>query len=261
MLTGLAANRNVLKNLVIRDLQRRYVGSIGGFFWSVIHPIVQLACYSFVFGVIMPTPIGNEFAGYNYPIFILCGLLPWLFFSETITRNCASITENSVLVTKTVIPAEILPLSITLSSLIQHAIGLIILLAVLGIFFQLHLSILFIFIYLPIMVCLAQGLGWILAGLQVFLRDTIQALQIFIWLWFWFTPIVYTLNERVPSTLKAISRFNPMAVIITGYRNALLNHANPNITEVAIVFAMSLAIFVVGALLFRQAKPGFADVL
>src|SRR5215510_9468127 len=259
MLTGLAANRNVLKNLVIRDLQRRYVGSVGGFFWSVIHPIVQLICYSFVFGVVMPTPIGKEFAGYNYPIFILCGLLPWLFFSETITRNCSSITENSTLVTKTVIPAEILPLSVTLSSLIQHAIGLVILLAVLVTFFQVHLSILFILLYLPIMVCLAQGLGWILAGLQVFVRDTIQVLQILIWLWFWFTPIVYTL-ERVP-TLKAIGRFNPLAVIITGYRNALLNQANPNLKEVAVVFALSLAIFVVSALLFRHAKPGFADVL
>ena len=259
MLTGLAANRNVLKNLVIRDLQRRYVGSIGGFFWSVIHPIVQLACYSFVFGVVMGNPVDSQFAGYNYPIFILCGLLPWLFFSETITRNCSSITENSVLVTKTVIPAEILPLSITLSSLIHHAIGLVILLTVLVTFFQVHLSILFILLYLPIMVCLAQGLGWILAGLQVFVRDTIQVLQILIWLWFWFTPIVYTL-ERVP-TLKAIGRFNPLAVIITGYRNALLNQANPNLKEVAAVFALSLAIFVVGALLFRHAKPGFADVL
>jgi len=259
MLTGLAANRNVLKNLVLRDLQRRYVGSIGGFFWSVIHPIVQLACYSFVFGVVMGSRVDTRFAGYNYPIFILCGLLPWLFFSETITRNCSSITDNSVLVTKTVIPAEILPLSVTLSSLIQHAIGLVILLAVLAIFFQVHLSILFVLLYLPIMVCLAQGLGWILAGLQVFIRDTFQVLQILIWLWFWFTPIVYTL-DGIP-TLKAIGRYNPMAVIITGYRNALLNQANPNMLDVAIVFALSLAIFVVGALLFRQAKPGFADVL
>ena len=225
---------------------------------SVIHPIVQLACYSFVFGVVMGNPVDSQFAGYNYPIFILCGLLPWLFFSETITRNCSSITD-SVPVTKTVIPAEILPLSITLSSLIHHAIGLVILLAVLVTFFQVHLSILFILLYLPIMVCLAQGLGWIVAGLQVFVRDTIQVLQILIWLWFWFTPIVYTL-ERVP-TLKAIGRFNPLAVIITGYRNALLNQANPNLKEVAVVFALSLAIFVVGALLFRHAKPGFADVL
>src|SRR5262245_58877059 len=173
MLTGLAANRNVLKNLVIRDLHRRYVGSIGGFFWSVIHPIVQLICYTFVFGVVLKQEVGSAYAGYNYPIFIFCGLLPWLFFSETITRNCSSITDNSVLVTKTVIPPEILPLSITLSSLIHHAIGLAILLAVLAIFFQIHLSILFILIYLPIMLLLAQGLGWILAGLQVFIRDTI----------------------------------------------------------------------------------------
>src|SRR5262245_66213540 len=96
MLTGLAANRNVLKNLVIRDLQRRYVGSIGGFFWSVIHPIVQLACYSFVFGVVMGNPVDSQFAGYNYPIFILCGLFACFILIHTITRNCFSIYANTL---------------------------------------------------------------------------------------------------------------------------------------------------------------------
>src|SRR5690349_20319921 len=106
MLTKVAANRNVLKNLVLRDLHRRYVGSIGGIFWSVIHPIALLGSYTFMFSIVMRAPLDPAYQAYNFPVFAFCGLLPWIFFSDTIIRSCGSLTDNSVLITKTVIPAE-----------------------------------------------------------------------------------------------------------------------------------------------------------
>jgi len=259
MISKLAANRNVLKNLVLRDLQRRYVGSIGGLLWSVIHPIALLLSYTFMFSVVTQLDIG-PYSEFSYPVFVFCGLLPWLFLSETITRSCGAITENSALITKTVMPAEILPISITLSNLIHHAIGLGILLIVLVAFFQVHPSVFFILIYLPMLLMLAQGLGWMLAGLQVFVRDTVQALQIILLLWFWFTPVLYAMN-RLPAQIRFIGHINPMATIVTGYRNALLNQAQPSFPDVLFVFITSAAIFVLGAMLFRQAKPAFPDVL
>src|ERR1051326_1306531 len=100
MLTKLAAHRNLLKNLVLKDLKHRYVGSIGGFLWSVVHPLVQLAVYSFAFEVVFKMRLGPEHdGGTNFPIFIFCGLLPWLLFSDTLARSCMSITENSQLIT------------------------------------------------------------------------------------------------------------------------------------------------------------------
>src|SRR5207237_6905222 len=199
----------------------RYVGSIGGFLWSVVHPIVLLISYTFIFGI-----FGIKL-GDNTAVFIMCGLLPWLLFSDTIVRNCSVISDNAPLITKTTIPAEILPLSITISNFVHHMIGLAILLAVLIAFHGLHLSALWLVLYIAMILMLAQGLGWIVAGLHVFLRDTIQALQILMFLWFWFTPVLYSL-DRLPPELRVYAAFNPMATIVTGYRNSLLHLAQPD---------------------------------
>jgi len=260
MLTKVAVYRNLLKNLVVRDLKHRYVGSMGGFLWSVVHPLAQLAVYSFAFEIVFKTRLGDVYSKTNFPVFLFSGILPWLLFSDTVMRNSLSIIENSQLITKTVIPAEILPVSITLSNLIHHLIGLGILLLVLLGFFQVHMSVLFIFIYLPILLLFAQGIGWIVAGLQVFIRDTSQALQILLFVWWWLTPLMYTV-DALPDRFRRLVQLNPMATIVTGYRNALLNVAQPEPLAVLSVFLVSVTIFVAGAALFRQAKPAFPDVL
>jgi ABC-type polysaccharide/polyol phosphate export permease len=255
----LTANRNLLKNLIVRDLKNRYVGSIGGFLWSVIHPIVLLVSYTFIFKV-LSIPVGPEFGTDSFAIFLLCGLLPWILFSDTVVRNCSVISDNAPLITKTVIPAEILPLAITVSNLIHHLIGMGILLAVMLTFYSIHLSAFWVLLYLPMLLMFAQGLGWIVAGLHVFLRDTIQALQIVMLLWFYFTPILYT-SDRVPEKMRLAAQLNPMALIITGYRNALLHQAQPAGIQIGAVLAACIAVFIIGALFFRQTKPAFPDVL
>src|SRR5215470_3721261 len=256
----LVANRNLLKNLILRDLKHRYVGSIGGFLWSVIHPLVLLISYTFIFGVIFRPDMGPEFGTDSFAIFVLCGLLPWILFSDTIIRNCSVISDNAPLITKTVIPAEILPVSITISNLIHHLIALGILLVVMTAFYAIHLSALWIVLYMVMLLMFAQGLGWIVAGLHVFLRDTIQELQIILLLWFFFTPIVYT-TDRIPQNLRFFARLNPMALIVTGYRNSLLHLNQPGGVQVAFVLATSIVVFIIGALFFRQTKPAFPDVL
>jgi len=259
-LKRLAANKSLLKNLVIRDLKHRYVGSIGGFLWTVVHPLVLLASYTFIFGIVWPVQLGPEGGTDSFAIFILCGLLPWMLFSDTVVRNCSVISDNAPLITKTIIPAEILPISVTISNLVHHIIALGILLSVMLTFYSVHLSALWILLYLPILVLLAQGLGWIVAGLHVFLRDTIQALQILMLLWFYFTPILYT-TDRLPASIRSLAALNPMALIVTGYRNSLLHLSQPATTQVATVLAISVVVFAVGGLFFRQAKPAFPDLL
>jgi ABC-type polysaccharide/polyol phosphate export permease len=260
LLKKLAAHRNLLKNLVARDLKHRYVGSIGGFAWSVVHPLVQLVSYTFVFTFVVPSTLRPEFGTDSFAIFVSCGLLPWLLFSETLMRNCSVISDNAPLITKTVIPAEILPISITISNLIHHVIGLAILLVVMAIFYSIHASALWVFLYMAMLLLLAQGLGWIVAGLHVFVRDTIQALQILIFLWFWFTPVLYSSNS-LPAEFRFLASINPMAVIVTGYRNSLLDTPQPGTVEIAVVLVTSVAVFLAGALLFKQTKPAFPDVL
>src|SRR5262249_43513631 len=151
-ITKLSENRNLLKNLVVRDLKRRYVGSVGGFLWSVVHPLTMLVSYTFVFKVILQQNVEPQDGTQSFAIFLFCGILPWLLFSDTLMRSCGVIVENASLITKTIMPAEILPIAITLSNLVHHAIGMGILLAVLFVFQATPLSALSILLYLAILV-------------------------------------------------------------------------------------------------------------
>src|SRR5215467_9607975 len=259
----LIANRNLLKNLILRDLKHRYVGSMGGFLWSVIHPVVNLISYTFVFGVVLRQKLGVETGTTNYAVFLMCGLLPWMLFSDTVLRNCSVISDNAPLITKTVIPAEVLTISLTISNLVHHLIALAIFLIVLISFYRISVSVAWVFLYMLLLLMFAQGLGWIVATLQVFLRDTIQALQIILTLWLYFTPIFYSMSmvDRAPKAIRVLAQMNPMATIVTGYRNSLLHVAQPSIIAIGAVMLISMAVFVAGAFLFRRAKAGFADVL
>lgn len=257
----LLSHKNLLKNLVMRDLKHRYVGSMAGFLWSVIQPLVMLVCYSFVFQTVLNNQLDPKYG--SYPIFLLCGILPFTLFNETVLRSCGSIIDNKALITKTIIPAEILPLSITISGLVLHGIGMGVLLTILLIFRTIPLSAFGILIYLPILLMFSQGLGWLVAGLQVFLRDTMQALQILMTLWFFLTPVFYPMEQitgKHPG-IASLMALNPLMVVVTGYRSSLLGIAQPHIGQIAVATAISVAVFIAGGLIFHRAKPAFADVL
>src|SRR5689334_12943841 len=152
LLFRLSENRNLLKNLVVRDLKHRYVGSFGGFMWSVVQPIVQLLTYWFAFEIGILNKPGLANGNISMPVFLFCGILPWFLFTDTVVRNCSAITDNASLITKTIIPAEILPIAITISNLVNHAIGLAVLLIVLVASHTISLSAFGLFLYLPMLV-------------------------------------------------------------------------------------------------------------
>ncbi len=259
-LRKLTANRNLLKNLIIRDLKQRYVGSVGGFIWSFVHPIVLLVCYTFVFSVVLRLRLDPEIGTESFAMFLFCGILPWLMFQDTVVRSCGAITDNAALITKTVIPAEVLPIAITLSNLVHHLIGLAIVVTALCLFHGIHPSAFWVLFYLPILIMLAQGLGWLVSSLNVFFRDTSQVINVLMIFWFWFTPVFYS-ADMIPDSFRLIAAVNPMATVVTGYRNALLQHSQPNVEHILILLVWTFVAFLMGALFFRQSKPAFADVL
>ena len=123
--------RGLIRNFVVRDLKARYIGSFMGLFWSVIHPIVLLVSYSFVFMVIFKQKRDwRTWARTNFPLFLFCGILPWLFFQEALQRSSTILIDNANLVTKTVFPSEILPLTVLLAAFVNHLIGFAILLCI-----------------------------------------------------------------------------------------------------------------------------------
>jgi lipopolysaccharide transport system permease protein len=258
---NLVERRALLFQLVRRDFQQRFVGSAAGWLWGVIHPLVLLLSWTFVFQICLKVPLASNELTNNYTIFLFCGFLPWLLFQETVQRSAASLLEHSNLITKTVFPAEVVPVSIFLSSLVNHLIGLALAIAAVALFLgRVSPMILFLPLYMAFIGLLAIGLGWIVASLQVYIRDTAQVITVLLTLWFWMTPIFIS-QDQVPQRFRFLISLNPLSFLVRAYRERLLSTAWPNLQDLAIIGAYSMLAFVLGGLFFRQLKRGFADVL
>ena len=260
-LRNLIERRNLLLQLVRRDFSQRFVGSAAGWLWGVVHPIVLLVSWTFVFQICLRVPLPADAVTQNYPIFIFTGFLPWLLFQETVQRSASALLDHQNLITKTVFPAEVVPVSVFLSALINHLIALGVAVTAIAIVLK-HFSpmVLLLPVYMLLLGMFAIGVGWIVSSLHVYLRDTAQVLSVVLTFWFWFTPIFIT-EDLIPPKLRVLIRGNPLAYVVQAYRERLLTDRPPNLNELAAIALYGAAAFVAGGLFFRQLKRGFADVL
>ena len=257
-------HRGLIQAMVERDLKSRYVGSVMGIFWSVIHPLVLLVSYTFVFSVIIRHPLGPETGMASFAVYLFCGILPWMMFQETLTRSSNVIVDNANLITKTLFPSEILPVAVLIANLVNHLIGVAIFLVIILVYLQnLSLYVLLIPLYLFPLMLFALGLSWVVSSLQVFLRDTAQIVTVVLTFWFWFTPIFFTEEHlgRVSDKLVLAMHFNPLAEVVIAYRKMLLLAEMPSWQGLIFLYGMALVTFVIGGLVFRYVKRSFADVL
>lgn len=251
----------MIRSMVIRDIRRRYVGSLLGIFWSVIQPLTQLLIYYFIFSVVFQMRLGPEYGDTHYSIWLISGLLPWLLFAEVMNRSPNSVSEQSSLIKKMVFPSEILPIVTLSSSLISHLIGMVVLIVLLtALGGTISVKILLIVPYLIALGLFALGISWILSSLNVFLRDIGQVIGVFVTIWFYLTPVVYS-RQFVPGRLQSIYGLNPMLHIIEGYRMALLGKTDMDVTGYSYALSVGVIFLVIGAFTFRRLKPTFADVL
>lgn len=258
-LRKIVLKRSLVWAFVVRDLKSRYIGSFMGFFWSVIHPLVLLASYTFVFSIVFKIRM-NQGAVDNFTVFLFCGILPWLYFQDTLLRSCNSVVDQSHLIRKNLFPSEILPLTLVLSNLVTHLVGLSILLVILLYLNTIGWAVLLVPVYLVLLIVLSLGLGWLAAALQVFLRDTIQVLTVLLVFWFWFTPIFYEM-EMVPKVFRVWIEINPLSHIVEGYRSLLLENRVPDLMSLGWLTCCSLTAFGIGGFVFRHTKRDFVDVL
>jgi ABC-type polysaccharide/polyol phosphate export permease len=253
--------RGLIRSFVVRDLRARYVGSFMGFFWSVIHPIVLLVSYTFVFSIIFGLRPLPDSGTTSFPLFLFCSILPWLLFQDTLQRSSTIVIDNASLVTKTLFPTEILPLTVLLAGLVNHLIGfailLVVILATVG---KISAVILLLPLYLLTLMLFTLGLAWLVSSLNVFVRDISQVLSVILTFWFWFTPIFYS-TERFPAKLLFLVRWNPMAHIVTAYRDCLLRMRQPDLGAFAVLALVSFLVFAAGGMFFRYTKREFVDVL
>ena len=258
---NLLERRSLLFQLVRRDFEQRFVGSAIGWIWGLIHPLVLLIVWTFVFQVCLHVkpPVGIR----SYPLFIFAGMLPWLLFSDTVQRSASSLLEQANLITKTVFPAEIVPVSVFLSSLVSHLLALALMIAATGVMVnQISFFLFLLPVYMFLIGLFAVGIGWVVASLHVYLRDTAQMLSVLLTFWFWLTPIMFT-EEQFPDNRWAhlLVKANPMFYVVRGYRSVLLTSDLPQAPDLAILAAGGVGVFVLGGLFFRYMKRGFADVL
>jgi len=260
-LQNLVERRSLLFQLVRRDFEQRFIGSAIGWIWAIIHPLVLLLSWTFVFQVCLgqEVPPGEETT--NYPLFLFAGMLPWLLFSETVQRSASSLLDQANLITKTVFPSEIIPVAVFLSTLISHLLGIALMMAAAGIVLNRVSAFAFLLpVYIVAIGLFAVGIGWIVASLHVFLRDTAQVLSVVLMFWFWMTPIFIS-QEKFPARARFLLVWNPFYYMVRAYRRLLLGSTTPEWGDLAIVFAFGAAAFIIGGLFFRHMKRGFADVL
>lgn len=223
------AYRELLFNLVRRELKVRYKDSVLGFLWTLLNPLLYLAVFSVVFGIVLRSNVPR------YGIFLLSGLLAFNLFSSGLSASTVSVTGNGPLVQKVWFPREVLPLAAIGANLVTFFFQLSILLVGLAVFRQApEWGMLWLVVpALVVTLMIGTGLGLLLSALNVLFRDVQHFLELGLLTWFWFTPIVYTYNlagqavtERWGQDSEWLVTLNPMLPVVTTFQRVVYNPTN-----------------------------------
>ncbi|MCR5404393.1 MAG: ABC transporter permease [Butyrivibrio sp.] len=246
--------RAMIGSLIRRDLRGRYKGSVLGFAWTFINPLLQLAVYTLVFSTIMRSGIED------YYLFLFVALIPWLFFSSSISAGAGCILAQKEMVKKIYFPREVLPIAHVTSALINMLLTFIVVFAALIVSGKGLNPI--ALLYLPIVIfaeyLLAISITLIVSAVTVYFRDLEHILAIVTMAWQFLTPIMYSV-EMVPEKLLPIFNLNPMTPIIIAYRDILYYKQIPHVKTLLHGYLISIILLIVGWLIFGKLKKHFAE--
>lgn len=248
--------REMLVSLVRQDLRGRYKGSVLGFFWTFLNPLLQLVVYTFVFSAIMKTDIED------YYLFLFVAFVPWLFFSTSVSGGARAVLNRQDLVKKIYFPRQILPISFVTSSFINMILSFVIVFGALivsgrGIAWE---KLIFLIPVMLVEYIIALAITLITSALTVFFRDLEYILGIITMAWMYLTPIMYP-ETMVPKQYKGIFELNPITPIIRSYRTILYYKEAPDLLEILPVLIISLILLVLGNLFFAFSQKKFAEEL
>ncbi len=248
--------RELLYFLAWRDVVIRYKQTVLGILWAFIQPFIKLVVFSVIFGGL--AKIDSE--GYPYPIFVFAGLLPWQFFSESLSRSSSSVAGSANLITKVYFPRLIIPLSSAGACLVDFAISFAILFSLMlwyGV--PITLSTLAILPLVVLTILAALGAGILLSAFHVVYRDFQYLVPFGIQIWFFLTPVVYPVRA-IPQKWQWLLALNPMTGIVDAYRSVILD--KPFVWEnMAISIVVIAVVFLAGLFYFRRMERSFADVV
>jgi lipopolysaccharide transport system permease protein len=260
-LANLIRYRGLIQSLVARELKARYRGSVLGFVWSFINPLMLLTIYSFVFAVVLPNLHTKETE--PYALFMFCGILPWTWFSSSLTEAAGSLISGGNLIKKVLFPAEVLPIVSVLANMVHFILGLPIL-AVFLIYYQ-RLPDLDGLLWFPVamlvQLILSIALALTVSALAVHFRDIRDILSNVLTLWFFSTPIIYWIKEA-PGLGKQVLDYNPMTHLIVTYQEILFFPGPVGHWKwLLFIGGVSMLLFLAGYWLFDRLRDSFAEAV
>ena len=259
-LVSLIRYRGLIQSLVARELKARYRGSVLGFFWSFINPLLLLLVYSFVFSTVMPnTTVGIQ----PFALFMFCGILPWTWFTSALSEATGSLITGGNLIKKVLFPAEVLPIVSVLANLVNFFLGLLILVPSLIYFHRLHVSLDLLWFPVTVMVQLVftLGLTLILSALTVHFRDIRDLLANVLMLWFFATPIIYSWRQENVQRYKSLFDLNPFTHLAISYQEILFFGPVGHWKWLLALGVSSVLLFLAGYWLFDRLRDSFAEAV
>lgn len=256
LIKELYAYRQMIISLVRKDLRGRYKGTVLGFLWTFINPLLQLIVYTFVFSIIFNSGIED------YYLFLFVALIPWLFFGSCLQGGSSCIIQQSDMVKKIYFPRQVLPIANVTSAFVNMLFCFVVIFAVLFISGKgvnpialLYLPIIFIIEYI-----LALGITMLSSSLTVYFRDLEHILGIIGMAWMYATPIMYS-QDLVPSYLQKYYYLNPMTSVVVAYRDILYYKQIPHMHTLLIAVIMGIVILIVGIIVFNRLQRRFVEEL
>lgn len=257
-------HRSLIWQLARRDVVGRYRGSALGLVWSLVQPLLMLAVYTYVFGVVLQVrwndrlPDQGEVA---FAVILFSGLIVHALFAECFTRAPSLVLENANFVKKVIFPLEILPLTTMLSALFHASASMVVLLAAhLVLDRELAWTALLLPVVLAPLLILTIGIGWLLSSLGVFLRDIGQVTSVLSTVLLFVSPIFFPV-ERLPETMRAFVYLNPISLIVDQVREVVLFGRLPDWQALGLYTLVALLVAQLGYWWFQRTRRGFADAL
>ena len=247
--------RQLLKSNVRKEIRGKYKGSFLFFLWSFVNPLLMTLVYAIVFPFLLKS------SQPHYTTFIVIAVLPWNWFTTTISQGTSTILANGGIIKKVYFPREILPISVVTSGLVNFLISCLII-AIFLIFSGIGFSpyILFLPLIIIVQYILQLGLILITSSINVYVRDAEYIINFFVSMLFYATPVLYSMS-MFPTWVQGILRLNPMTTIIESYRNIFYYQQAPDLMMLGIVFLVSIGILLLGFFIFKKLEKGFAEEL
>jgi len=247
--------RALIRSLVGRDLKARYRGSVLGFLWSFVNPLLLLLTYGVVFTYMLPMR-GHGLEPYF--LFLFCGILPWTWFSSSIAESAGVLISGGNLLKKVLFPAEVLPTVTVFANFVHFLLGLPVLFFFLGLEGKLSWSALLLPVPLLVQMVLTLGMALFISALTVHFRDIQNLLTHLMQLWFFSTPVLYSFTS-LPEALRAVLRFNPMTHVMKAYHDLLFEGVARFQRGLGLAGIAALVALALGAFLFDRLRDTLAE--